>query len=295
MTLEREELRDDWTVTMVGGTGAPDGVAGRTIPATVPGQVHTDLEREGRLADPTFDRNEDAGKWVGRADWSYRRTVDVDPKGFERVDLVCDGLDTVAELSLDGVVVGTTRNMHRRYRFDARDQTGGVGRGSKTLEVLFESPYREAGRVAAKAGSMPGPYDEPFPYIRKMASNLGWDWGLTAGTSGPWRPIAPGRWSTAPPRGVGRALVRGSVDAVPGALALRTSFEYAEDTGPGMLRGRPVRTMCRISAHVRTPDLQALAEQVRTSVRTACAHDLDIQDIAVDIHIEDLHERAEQH
>ena len=29
MTLEREELRDDWTVTMAGGTGAPDGVAGR--------------------------------------------------------------------------------------------------------------------------------------------------------------------------------------------------------------------------------------------------------------------------
>lgn len=222
MTLEREELRDDWTVTMVGGTGAPDGVAGRTIPATVPGQVHTDLEREGLLADPTFDRNEDAGKWVGRADWSYRRTVDVDPKGFERVDLVCDGLDTVAELSLDGVVVGTTRNMHRRYRFDARDQTGGVGRGSKTLEVLFESPYREAGRVAAKAGSMPGPYDEPFPYIRKMASNFGWDWGLTAVTSGPWRPIAIERWSTARLREV-RPLV--DVEAGEGVLDAHLTVE----------------------------------------------------------------------
>jgi len=222
MTLEREELRDDWTVTMVGGTGAPDGVAGRTIPATVPGQVHTDLEREGLLADPTFDRNEDAGKWVGRADWTYRRTVDVDPKGFERVDLVCDGLDTVAELSLDGVVVGTTRNMHRRYRFDARDQTGGVGRGSKTLEVLFESPYREAGRVAAKAGSMPGPYDEPFPYIRKMASNFGWDWGLTAVTSGPWRPIAIERWSTARLREV-RPLV--DVEAGEGVLDAHLTVE----------------------------------------------------------------------
>lgn len=222
MTLEREELRDDWTVTMVDGAGAPDGVAGRTIPATVPGQVHTDLEREGLLADPTFDRNEDAGKWVGRADWTYRRTVDVDPKGFERVDLVCDGLDTVAELSLDGVVVGTTRNMHRRYRFDARDQTGGVGRGSKTLEVLFESPYREAGRVAAKAGSMPGPYDEPFPYIRKMASNFGWDWGLTAVTSGPWRPIAIERWSTARLREV-RPLV--DVEAGEGVLDAHLTVE----------------------------------------------------------------------
>lgn len=225
MTLEREELRDDWTVTIAGDgvpSGAPDGIAGRTIPATVPGQVHTDLEREGLLADPTFDRNEDAGKWVGRADWSYQRTVDVDPRGFERVDLVCDGLDTVAELSLDGVVIGTSRNMHRRYRFDARDSTGGVGRGSKTLEVLFESPYREAGRVAARAGSMPGPYDEPFPYIRKMASNFGWDWGLTAVTSGPWRPIAIERWSTARLREV-RPLV--DVEAGEGVLDTHITVE----------------------------------------------------------------------
>ncbi|WP_144710009.1 glycoside hydrolase family 2 protein [Curtobacterium pusillum] len=225
MTLEREELRDDWTVTIAGDAvpaGAPDGIAERTIRATVPGQVHTDLEREGLLADPTFDRNEDAGKWVGRADWSYRRTVDVDPKGFERVDLVCDGLDTVSELSLDGVVIGTTRNMHRRYRFDARDQTGGVGRGTKALEILFESPYREAGRVAARAGSMPGPYDEPFPYIRKMASNFGWDWGLTAVTSGPWRPVAVERWSTARLREV-RPLV--DVEAGEGVLDAHITVE----------------------------------------------------------------------
>lgn len=221
MTLEREELRDDWTVTMAGGTGAPDGVAGRTIPATVPGQVHTDLEREGLLLDPTFHLNEQAAKWVGRADWAYRRTVDVDPRGHERVDLVCDGLDTVSELSLDGVVVGTTRNMHRRYRFDARVQTGSGGT-TKDLEILFESPYREAGRVAAKAGSMPGPYDEPFPYVRKMASNFGWDWGLTAVTSGPWRPVAIERWSTARLREV-RPLV--DVEAGEGVLDAHITVE----------------------------------------------------------------------
>lgn len=225
MTLDREELRDDWTVAIAGDAvpaGAPDGIAGRAIQATVPGQVHTDLEREGLLADPTLDRNEAAGAWVGRADWAYRRTVDVDPRGHERIDLVCDGLDTVAELSLDGVVVGTTRNMHRRYRFDARDSTGGVGRGSKTLELLFESPYREAGRVAARAGSMPGPYDEPFPYIRKMASNFGWDWGLTAVTSGPWRPVAIERWSTARLRDV-RPLV--DVEAGEGVLDAHVTVE----------------------------------------------------------------------
>jgi beta-mannosidase len=225
MTLEREELRTDWTVA-VGDevpAGAPDGLAGRTMPATVPGQVHIDLEREGVIADPAFDRNEDAAAWVGRADWVYSRTIDVDPRGHERVDLVAEGLDTVATLSLDGVQIGATRNMHRRYRFDLRDATGGSNaRTERDLEILFESPYREAARLAAKFGTMPGPYDEPFPYVRKMASNFGWDWGLTAVTSGPWRPVAIERWSTARLRDV-RPLV--DVEAGEGVLDAHIAFE----------------------------------------------------------------------
>ncbi|ROP65128.1 glycoside hydrolase family 2 protein [Curtobacterium sp. ZW137] len=225
MTLDREELRDRWTVSMVrenAPAGAPAGAAAG-IPATVPGQVHTDLQREGLLPDPTLDRNEDAAKWVGRSDWTYRRSVDVDPRGHERVDLVCDGLDTVTELTLDGVQIGATRNMHRRYRFDLRDVTDGSNaRTERDLEILFESPYREAGRVAARAGAMPGPYDEPFPYVRKMASNFGWDWGLTAVTSGPWRPVAIERWSTARLRDV-RPLV--DVEAGEGVLDAHIAFE----------------------------------------------------------------------
>ncbi|PZE35687.1 glycoside hydrolase family 2 protein [Curtobacterium sp. MCPF17_031] len=226
MTLEREELRDDWTVSAAeeGGRGSvPDAVRGRALTATVPGQVHTDLEREGLLPDPTSDRNEATTAWVGQTDWLYRRTVDVDPRGFERVDLVCDGLDTVATLTLDGVQVGTTRNMHRRYRFDLLDMTDGTNASTdRELEILFESPYREAERVAARAGTMPGPYDEPFPYVRKMASNFGWDWGLTAVTSGPWRPVAIERWSTARLRDV-RPLV--DVEAGEGVLDAHVAFE----------------------------------------------------------------------
>ncbi|WP_222122059.1 glycoside hydrolase family 2 protein [Curtobacterium sp. 9128] len=233
MTLDREELRDAWTVSMVEETapaGAPAGATG-SIPATVPGQVHTDLEREGLLADPTFDRNEQETAWVGRADWTYRRRVDVDPRGHERIDLVCDGLDTVAELTLDGVQIGATRNMHRRYRFDLRDATDGSNaRTERDLEVLFESPYREAGRVAARSGAMPGPYDEPFPYVRKMASNFGWDWGVTAVTSGPWRPVAIERWSTARLRDV-RPLV--DVEAGEGVLDAHIAFERSGPTSFG--------------------------------------------------------------
>jgi len=237
MTLEREELRADWTATLAedGASGlpsnAPGAIRGAVVPATVPGQIHTDLQREGLIPDPSFDRNEDATAWVGHADWAYRCPIDVDPRGHERIDLVADGLDTVASLAVDGVQLGSTRNMHRRYRFDLRDVTGGSNtRRVRDLEILFESPYREAARMAAKFGTMPGPYDEPFPYVRKMASNFGWDWGLTAVTSGPWRPIAIERWSTARLRDV-RPLV--DVEAGEGVLDAHIAFERSGPTLDG--------------------------------------------------------------
>ena len=86
-----------------------------------------------------------------------------------------------------------------------------------------------------------------------------------------------------------RTLVRTTVDRVPGAMALKTSFSHA--SSPDWLtRGAPQRIFCRISASTAAPDLPALANRIRTSVRTACAQDLDLTDVVVDIHIEDLHD-----
>lgn len=86
-----------------------------------------------------------------------------------------------------------------------------------------------------------------------------------------------------------RTLVRAAVDSVPGARALRTAFDYSPEHGPGAGRGTPVRLRCRISASIDSPDLRALADEVRTRVSTRCADELGLEDIAVDIHIEDLH------
>lgn len=86
-----------------------------------------------------------------------------------------------------------------------------------------------------------------------------------------------------------RTLVRTTVDRVPGAISLKTSFNHA--TVPDWLtRGTPQRIFCRISASAAAPDLPALANRVRTSVQTACAQDLDLTDVVVDIHIEDLYD-----
>ncbi|WP_033368096.1 glycosyl hydrolase 2 galactose-binding domain-containing protein, partial [Dactylosporangium aurantiacum] len=63
--------------------------------------------------------------------------------------------------------------MHRGYRFDVR---GLLRPSGNRLQVRFDSAYEYAEAVRDAVGERPNAYDEPFQYIRKMASNFGWDW-----------------------------------------------------------------------------------------------------------------------
>jgi beta-mannosidase len=167
---------------------------GNPLPAQVPGCVHTDLLAAGVIPDPYIGQNETEVAWVGRRAWTYTRELapgDTAAEGaHERTDLVLDGLDTAAVITLDGQELGRTRNMHRRYRFDVTGRSG-------LLRVDFASAYDEADAVRASTGERPNVYPEPFQYIRKMACSFGWDWGPTLVTAGMWRPVRLERWSTA--------------------------------------------------------------------------------------------------
>ncbi|GIF45753.1 beta-mannosidase [Asanoa ferruginea] len=178
----------------LGGAWTLRAADGAETPATVPGCVHVDLMNAGTLADPFVDDNELAAAWVGHADWTYERDVAWTGPAHERVELVFEGLDTVARVELDGTVLGSTRNMHRSYRFDV---TGLVDARPRPLRVHFTSAYAEAERVRGQLGPRPNSYPEPFNFIRKMACSFGWDWGPTLVTAGIWRPVRLEGWSTA--------------------------------------------------------------------------------------------------
>ncbi|MGN6334209.1 MAG: glycoside hydrolase family 2 protein [Motilibacteraceae bacterium] len=187
-------LTASWTLHAP-AEGVPAEVSGRVLPAQVPGCVHTDLMAAGLLADPYLDRNEDAQHWVGRSAWTYRTSLDdADLSAHERVDLVFEGLDTMATVLLGGTEIGSTRNMHRSYRFDV---TAALAGGARDLEVRFASVYDEAERLQRELGVHPNAYPEPGNFVRKMACNFGWDWGPTLVTAGIWKPVSLHAWSTA--------------------------------------------------------------------------------------------------
>ena len=181
-----------WMLTLGAGP-RPDDIPAE-VPATVPGCVHTDLLASGLIPDPYLDSNEATVQWIGETDATYRTRFDLVDEGHERIDLVSEGLDTVATLTLNGKEIGRTKNQHRSYRFDVRSTVS----NSNQLEVSFDAPLRAARESEQRIGAKPLVGDAlPYNALRKMASNFGWDWGPTLTTAGIWKPIRLHQWSTA--------------------------------------------------------------------------------------------------
>jgi beta-mannosidase len=135
--MQKLVLNTGWTVSRLHAPSTAPSLP-VTTPATVPGNVHLDLLSARLITDPYLDVNEISHDWIGRSTWRYRLVFDWDDQEAERIDLSCLGLDTAARLELNGVLLGETRNMHRSYRFDIREQ---LKEGRNELIVDFESAY----------------------------------------------------------------------------------------------------------------------------------------------------------
>ncbi len=189
----RRELHNGWFVSVEAGP-APADLVGVRVPATVPGTVHTDLLAAGLINDPYLDDNEALLAWIGQCDWRYSLEFEWNTDGQERADLVFAGLDTVAEVTLNGTLILSMRNMHRSYRSAISHL---LRSGSNSLDVVFRSPLRAADSASLELGYRPHVNHHPYNALRKMACSFGWDWGIDTATSGIWRAVAIESWSTA--------------------------------------------------------------------------------------------------
>jgi len=223
--MERTTLDGTWTVEAVSGPAGSERFRD-PVAAEVPGCVHTDLLRAGLIPDPFDGDGEAETQWIGDTVWRYRRTFAWAAPDETRHDLVADGLDTLATIELNGVVVATTANQHRSYRFPV----GHLLRpGTNELVVTFDAPVPAAERLSAlHGGELPHVNHHPYNALRKNASNFGWDWGVDVATSGIWKSIGIESWS-----GVRIAAVRPlvDVDGTTGVLTTHVEVEHAGSTG----------------------------------------------------------------
>ncbi len=195
--LSRDLSNEKWIMRPTGDLAAvPASIrAAADIPAQIPGCVHTDLMRAGLILDPRVGMNELDLLWIGETDWEFRTRFELTPDqlAHERLDLACDGLDTMAELSLNGQRIGSAANMFHPHRFDLR---GAARPGANDLSIIFRSPLKHIRAEEQRLGPRPvnGDWD-PYIFIRKAACNFGWDWAPKVATCGVCEGIRLEHWS----------------------------------------------------------------------------------------------------
>ncbi|HVZ74792.1 MAG TPA: glycoside hydrolase family 2 protein [Polyangia bacterium] len=171
------------------------------MPAQVPGCVHTDLLRAGKIPDPFVGTNEKDLQWIEKSDWEYRSSFVADESllARQRVDLVWKGLDTFAEVFVNGVSVLKADNMFRTWRVDVRAK---LVKGANAVLVRFRSPIAAVKPAYDKLGyRLPAINDQADEMVsmfaRKAPYHYGWDWGPRFVTSGIWRPVTIEAWDEA--------------------------------------------------------------------------------------------------
>jgi len=158
--------------------------------------VHTDLLAAGKIPDPFFGCNELGLQWIGHRDWEYRLVFEADAAfaDCEAVELVADGLDTVATVTLNGRRIAATENMFVGHRWNVKTL---LRSGPNELRIHFRSArdYLEKTRTEF---TPPKEYCDPVGNsvrIRKQACQFGWDWGPRLVSAGIWRDLRLEGWN----------------------------------------------------------------------------------------------------
>ncbi|MEY2814384.1 MAG: hypothetical protein RIS05_132 [Actinomycetota bacterium] len=165
----------------------------QSVPATVPGCIHTDLIAAGVIKDISINGKEQDQFWIWKTDSRYTATIPADTSDGKK-ELIFNGLDTLARISINGKLRLTTKNMHRSYRLDISSE---ISSGPVEIEIAFKAPLTDAEENVESLGLYPRPYDMPYNYQRKMACSYGWDWGPITISSGIWKKIEIHSWSAA--------------------------------------------------------------------------------------------------
>lgn len=162
------------------------------LDAEIPGSVMSALLAHGKAPDPHYRLNEYEVRELFRKDYEFIREFTVSEELFnkERIELVCHGLDTLAEIYLNDRLLAKTNNMHRTWRFECK---AFINQGNNQIKIVFRAPitYIESYEPGehkevsyASTGAMKG-----NQYLRKAHCMFGWDWGAQLPDAGIWRDI----------------------------------------------------------------------------------------------------------
>ncbi|XP_055677414.1 beta-mannosidase [Lutzomyia longipalpis] len=172
---------------------------------SLPSGVYTALQEAHHVDSVLYSYNDVNLRWIAMETWTYTLDFSVPKEIFnsEYIILTLHGVDTVAEVSFNGVMLQTSTgkdeldNMFTRYRFDVkRYAEDPFFEGRSYISITIKSPVAAAKALAQKHLITP-PECPPNVYhgechmnfLRKMQASFSWDWGPAVPSSGIWRPV----------------------------------------------------------------------------------------------------------
>ena len=179
------DLHEGWKFKESNGVALP-------LEAAVPGTVHTDLLTHGLIPDPFLADNEQQVQWVETRTWEYSTRFECTRamRREKHIEIQFEGLDTYADVYLNGTLLFTSEDMFLSYTKDVKQ----LIKTENELRIVFHpaSELIEHNRNLSKIKKYPG---GDRVYIRKAQYQFGWDWGPRLVTCGIWKPVHLKGWS----------------------------------------------------------------------------------------------------
>ncbi|MBC7888450.1 MAG: glycoside hydrolase family 2 protein [Ferruginibacter sp.] len=168
--------------------------------ASVPGTVHTDLLAGNKIKDPFYRTNEKDQQWIETTDWEYRSdfTVNDNMLANEKIEVIFEGLDTYADVFMNGTKIIAADNMFLLWKADIKKH---LKKGANQLLIIFYSPITrvlpvyDSLRYKVPVSNNDQAEKRVSVFTRKAGYHYGWDWGPRFVTSGIWRPAYIHAWS----------------------------------------------------------------------------------------------------
>ncbi len=189
----------------------------------VPSVVQQSLYENGVIPHPYLGTVENQLLWISDHVWDYALRFDVDEGLLEKefVELVFEGLDTYADISLNGYELISTDNQFREWKVD-------VKRYLKEKDNLLEVHFTGYDSVMTDLYEQVLPVlPEKYAVSRKAPYQHGWDWAPKYKNVGIWKPVKLMGWNEV--RLEDAYAVTGIADSVHAMLTLHLDVENATD------------------------------------------------------------------
>ncbi|MEX0995426.1 MAG: glycoside hydrolase family 2 protein [Flavobacteriaceae bacterium] len=197
---------------------------GRWLPASVPGNVYSDLLNNEVIPNPFVGTNEHEVQWVSEKSWEYQTQFSLDERTLQKSNhfLNFEGLDTYASVYLNDSLILKANNAFRKWKLDVKS----LLQKTNTLAIIFKPTHIFEEAQKEKLG-----YELPEGnrvFSRKAQFQYGWDWGPKLNTAGIWRAVYLESWNTAKIEDV--YLKQGSLTNELAQLEAETTINLTKET-----------------------------------------------------------------